>query len=48
MGTGNPGTDDWYYRKQGGDRYFEFGPFTWEKLFILFKQGGLPKDTWKY
>ncbi|HBL22813.1 MAG: CAP domain-containing protein [Syntrophorhabdaceae bacterium] len=45
MGTGNPGTDDWYYRKQGGDRYFEFGPFTWEKLFILYMKGEIDADT---
>ena len=39
MGAGNPGTDDWYYRKQGGDRYFEFGPFTWEKIFVMYMKG---------
>ena len=45
MGTGNPLTDEWYYRKQGGDRYFEFGPFTWEKLFILYMKGEIDADT---
>jgi len=45
MGAGNPGTDDWYYRKPGGDRYFEFGPFTWEKLFILYMKGEIDGDT---
>jgi len=45
MANNNPLTDDWYYRKQGGDRYFEFGPFTWEKLFILYMKGEIGADT---
>lgn len=35
----------WYYRKQGGDRYFEFGPFTWEKIFVMYMKGELAGDT---
>jgi len=45
MANNNPLTDDWYYRKPGGDRYFEFGPFTWEKLFILYMKGGIDGET---
>ena len=45
MVNGNPTTDEWYYRKQGGDRYFAFGPFTWEKLFILYIKGEITGDT---
>jgi uncharacterized protein YkwD len=45
MANNNPLTDEWYYRKQGGDRYFEFGPFTWEKLFIMYMKGEIAGAT---
>ncbi|OPY00303.1 MAG: hypothetical protein A4E60_02392 [Syntrophorhabdus sp. PtaB.Bin047] len=48
MANNNPSTDEryqWYYRKQGGDRYFEFGPFTWEKIFVMYMKGEIAGDT---
>lgn len=48
MANNNPSTDEryqWFYRKQGGDRYFEFGPFTWEKLFIMYMKGEIAGAT---
>ncbi len=35
----------WFYRKQGGDRYFEFGPFTWEKIFVMYMKGEIAGAT---
>lgn len=45
MANNNPLTDEWYYRKQGGDRYFEFGPFTWENIFVMYMKGEIAGDT---
>lgn len=36
---------NWYYRKQGGDQFFEFGPFTQEKLFLVYTKGDIDGDT---
>lgn len=36
---------NWYYRKTGGDRFFEFGPFTQEELFLMYMKGNIAGDT---